>query len=314
MSMDCARFEQMLQELLDGTATAATRQEAQAHLSACETCRELDALVRNASLCVPDAPAGLTQAILQRTSGSPCAQAHGLLCEQADGVLHGVDAELLELHRKHCGDCGGVGTALLHLKEDLPALALADPGPQFAAQVMAATLPPGRRLVRLGRRIRQTWERLAQRPRIAWEGGYIGALVLFLIFGLSASPLSTVPGDALALAQVNPLHVLQNSPLGQVPHAIAGWGKQAWELTGRRALRSSGDFSADLGLRLRRAGMASRGLFAHGKKLGEALLQGNLEQGLSVLKNMGGDLVVLWSRLVADVDEETNEETENQLE
>ncbi len=49
-------------------------------------------------------------------------------------------------------------------------------------------------------------------------------------------------------------------------------------------------------------------------ELGEALLQGNLEQGLSVLKNMGGDLVVIWNRLVADVEEETQEETENDLE
>jgi len=218
------------------------------------------------------------------------------------------------LHREHCGDCGALGTALLQLKEDLPALALADPGPQFTAQVMAATLSPGRRLVRLGRRIRQTWERLGQRPRIAWEGGYIGALVLFLIFGLSASPLSTVPGDALALAQINPMRALQDSPLGQIPGAVAGWGKQAWEHTGRRALSSGGDFSAELGLRLRRAGFASQGLFAHGKKLGEALFQGNLEQGLAVLKNMGGDLVVIWNRLVADVDEETTEETENDLE
>jgi len=313
MNMDCQRLEQILEDLLDGTATPAVRTEAQAHLLSCERCRELDALVRDAGLALPEAPAELTSAVLERTSGSPCAQAHSLLCEQADGLLRGVDAELLELHRDHCGDCGDLGVALVRLKEDLPALALADPGPQFAKQVMAATLPLGRRLARLGRRVREGWERITQRPRIAWEGGYVGALVLFLIFGAPASPLSALPGEALALAQVNPLHMVQNSPLGQVPDTLAGWGEQAWDATGRRALRSSGDFGAELGIRLRRAGLASHGFFSHGMELGEALLQGNLEQSLSVLKNMGGDLVVIWNRLVADVDEEMQKETENHL-
>ncbi len=314
MSMDCQRFEQMLEDLLDGTVAPAGRREAEEHLSSCERCRELDALVRDTGLALPDAPADLTRDVLERTSGSPCTQAHALLCEQVDGTLHGVDAELLELHRNHCGACGHLGTALTHLKEDLPALALADPGPRFVEQVMAATLPLDRRLARLGRRLRQGWERIAQRPRFAWEGGYVGALILFLIFGMPASPLSAVPGEALALAQINPLHALQNSPLGQVPGTVGGWGTQAWDATGKRALRSGGEFSAQLGVRLRRAGLASHGFFAHGMELGEALLGGNLEQGLSVLKNMGGDLVVIWNRLVADVEGETQGETENDLE
>ncbi len=314
MSMDCQRFERMLEELLDGTVAPAARREAEQHLSSCQRCRELDGLMRETGLALPDAPADLTRDVLERTSGSPCAQAHALLCEQVDGTLHGVDAELLELHRNHCGDCAHLGTALIHLKEDLPALALADPGPRFVEQVMAATLPLDRRLVRLGRRLRQGWERIAQRPRFAWEGGYVGALLLFLIFGMPASPLSAVPGEALALAQINPLHALQNSPLGQVPGTVVGWGNQAWDTTGRRAFRSGGEFSAELGVRLRRAGLASRGFFVHGKELGEALLGGNLEQGLSVLKNMGGDLVVIWNRLVADVESKTQGETENDLE
>ncbi len=196
MSMDCQQFERMLDELLDGTAAPAGRREAEEHLSSCERCRELDALVRDAGLALPDAPAELTRDVLERTSGSPCTQAHTLLCEQVDGTLHGVDAELLELHRNHCSDCAHLGTALIHLQEDLPALALADPGPKFVEQVMAATLPLDRRLARLGRRIRQGWERLTQRPRFAWEGGYVGALLLFLIFGMPASPFSAVPGEA----------------------------------------------------------------------------------------------------------------------
>ncbi len=49
MSMDCQRFEQMLEELLDGTAVPAGRREAEEHLSSCERCRELDALVRDAT-------------------------------------------------------------------------------------------------------------------------------------------------------------------------------------------------------------------------------------------------------------------------
>jgi hypothetical protein len=313
MSMDCQRFEQMLEELLDGAVTATERREAEEHVSSCERCSELDGLVRDAGLALPDAPAELTRDVLQRTSGSPCAQAHELLCEQADDALRGVDAELLALHRNHCGGCRELETALLHLREDLPGLAQADPGPKFVQQVMAATLPLDRRLVRLGRRARGVWEQLTQRPRFAWEGGYIGALVLFLIFGMPGSPLSAVPGEALALAQINPMQVVQDSPLGEVPGTVAGWGKQAWNATGKRAFNSGSEFSAEMGVRLRNAGMVSHGFFAHSMELGEALLQGNLEQSLSVLKNMGGDLVVIWNRLVADVDKVTQEKTESNL-
>ena len=112
MSMDCKRFEELLEPLLDGSAAAAGRREADEHLSRCARCRELDALVRDAGLAMPDeVPVDLTADVLRRTSGAACTQARRLLCEQVDGGLAGVDAELLQEHGSHCTACRSLEVA-----------------------------------------------------------------------------------------------------------------------------------------------------------------------------------------------------------
>jgi predicted anti-sigma-YlaC factor YlaD len=234
-----------------------------------------------------------------------------MLCLRVDGSLEGVDAELLGMHLEHCAGCRALEVALARMREDLPALALADPGPGFTEEVLAATLPLKSRLARLGRRLREEFHRLTRRPRFAWEAAYVGALVVMLIFGTPLSPLRQVPGQALALAQVNPVHALAASPVGQVPGVVADWGQGAWDATGGRVMGSSREWSADMAARLKRAGEASRPLLRHGADLGAALLRGNLEEGLSVLKSMGGDLVSIWNRLVADEEATENDEPDD---
>jgi hypothetical protein len=315
MNMDCKAFEELLETLLERSASAQERRAADEHLSGCARCRELDALVRDAGLTAPDdLTVDLTENILARTSGAACTRAQDLLCAKVDEDLAGIERELLDGHCVHCADCRALEAALIRLQEDLPSMAHADPGPGFTREVLAATLPLERKLARVARRARQVFERLAQRPRFAWEAGYVGALVLFLAFGLPGSPLRAMPGDALALAQVNPVEVVQNSSLARVPPVVASWSRNAWDATGARMLRSGASLSADMHVRFRRAASASGGFLLHGTQLEEAILDGNLEKALSVLKDMGSDLVRVWNRLVADVDEdaapERNVETE----
>jgi predicted anti-sigma-YlaC factor YlaD len=306
--MNCHGFEAMLERLLEGSASAAERTAAGEHTASCRRCRELEEMVRGIGLELPEPPGDLAAGVLERTSGSACSRARQILCLRVDGSLEGVDADLLELHLEHCAECAALGVALIRMQEDLPTLALADPGPGFTEEVLAATLPLSSRLARLGRRLRQQFERLTRRPRFAWEAAYVGAMILMLIFGTPLSPLRQVPGQALALAQVNPVHALAASPVGQVPGVMASWGQGAWEATGGRVLGSSREWRADMAVRLRRAGEASKPLLRHGADLGAALLRGNLQQGLSVLKSMGGDLVTIWNRLVAQDEARKNDE------
>ncbi len=312
--MDCRQFENMLEQLLDGAATAEQRRAADDHRSACSGCYELDALVRGEVPVSSEESVDLTASILERTSGSPCGQAEGMLCDAIDGELRGADANLLALHKAHCHECAAIEIALARLQSDLRALALADPGPRFAEQVLARTLSLDQRLVRLGRRLREGWVRLSQRPRIVWEASYIGAFVLFLIFGSAASPLREVPGQALALAQVNPLHMLRDSPLALVPGVVSSWGQGAWNVTGAKVVRSSEAASLGLQVRLARASQASKDLIEHGKKFAETLFQGNLTESLPVLKSMGGDLLTIWNRLVVEIEEPTTSPSPNSTE
>ena len=73
-------------------------------------------------------------------------------------------------------------------------------------------------------------ERLLVRPRIAWEAGYIGAVVLWLVFGVSWSPLRAAPVEALAA-----LSSVQQGPVAR----LAGAGGLAWDATGGRLLDSA---------------------------------------------------------------------------
>jgi hypothetical protein len=97
--------------------------------------------------------------------------------------------------------------ALAQLRQELPALAEADPGAGFATAVLAATLggdlaapapvpaqAPTATLSRLRTLARlrtparldpaTLWQRLLRRPRLALEGSYVVTMLALLIFGL----------------------------------------------------------------------------------------------------------------------------------
>ncbi len=86
------------------------------------------------------------------------------------------------------------------LADDLPALAELGPDPEFAGAVMAAiaTHEPSRLQAR-----KLWWPGLLGRSRLAWEAGYVGAIVLWLLFGASWAPLRATSERALAVVQEN---------------------------------------------------------------------------------------------------------------
>ena len=114
----------------------------------------------------------LTQAILARTSGSPCERLHTLACDFVDGALDEARSGLLRGHMDHCASCAALVRALAESSAVLPAMADVDPGPWFTQRVLRTT---SRRPLERGFDARALWRKLLHRPRIALETAYLGA-------------------------------------------------------------------------------------------------------------------------------------------
>ena len=225
--MDCARFEDLLFEGLDARLGAPAKERMRAHAEACTRCRELAALMSGATdSAPPEVPADLVAGVLERTSGGSCGRAQLLLAEGADRAL-GEDGGLLTIHLGTCTDCAAVARALVHLRHELPALAELDPGDGFVAEVMAATAglaTPQRVPLRV--RLEEMWERVAQRPRLAFEGAYAGMVVLFLVFGLPSQSVAELPAWAFGGIRQGGIKVerVVSSGMGE----IAEFGRSTW--------------------------------------------------------------------------------------
>lgn len=196
--MDCARFDELLFESLDAGLCADDDERMRLHAQTCTRCRELAALLTGGSDSVrTDVPVDLIAGVLARTSGGSCERA-ALLLAEADGSVVGENNGLMTTHLEACTECAALAAALAQLRLELPTLAESDPGNAFVAEVMAATIgaTAPQRVPLLGR-IERLWERLAQRPRLAFEGAYAGLLVLFLLFGLPSQSVAQLPARAL---------------------------------------------------------------------------------------------------------------------
>lgn len=157
--MKCARFEELLFERLEGLLDESRCAELAAHVGECDRCQALESLLANPSdtVAIPD---DLTASILALTS------------------------ERDPLQR-----------ALRRLDLDLPAMASMIPDEDFVADVMTATVEADRQ--RFWYRAREFWHGLAQRPRFALEGAYLGGIAIFLLVGLPGSPLAGIPDRVL---------------------------------------------------------------------------------------------------------------------
>lgn len=242
--MNCADFEQLLPDLVARDRhdrTTANREEALQHCSACARCARLLAVARGELdlLETEDAEVAI-QAILQRTGRDACAAAESRLPARADGLLQGGDADLLAGHLAHCPNCLALAEALAVLREELPTLAEADPGPDFAASILALTSGSAhsahRRVVRTfsgrgplrvpgpsllpdvreaGSAWRRYWADVMRRPRAPLELAYGASLIFCLAVGSPATRVrqaatevtalvSRVPSPRLSMASVVP--------------------------------------------------------------------------------------------------------------
>ncbi len=213
----------------------------------------------------------MIKGVLARTTGSPCGRAEELISARADNNLEGVDTSLLAGHTSHCASCRSLATVMAWLPEPLQDLAEVDPGEAFTSATLKAMLPWRQRAARRLRNLGEEWTSLMRRPRFAWEAAYIGAAIIGLVFAAPMSPLRDVPGEALRVAQANPVQALVEVSRRQVPRTMVDWTDTAWAATGGRTGTAALAWRDDLWDRLDRAWDAGVPLGADTAELGSAL-------------------------------------------
>ncbi len=234
--MNCEQFQAVLDDFLAGNL--ADDFTARKHLKGCSKCRELVGLIRD-DLVFPQvpAPAGLAEAVLQRTSGPVCEAARQSLPGYADGDLPACDTELLAIHLEGCRDCRGLAAAVRMLAVDLPALAEIEPEPGFTAQVLSLTSEKQT----LAQRLAASWQEMVQRPRIAFESAYIAMAGFVLLFGLPFT--GDESGRMLQMARMQPVQTLfsADGPVAGVMRGTVEYTERLGADTAREAKETMAD-------------------------------------------------------------------------
>jgi anti-sigma factor RsiW len=293
----CGRAESMLVDLADGLLAAGDLDLVEAHVAHCAACAALARSIVEGrevlpSLAEVDPGSWFAATVIGRTTGPACGRAESMLVDLADGLLATGDRDLIQAHLERCAGCGELARAIAGSRDVLPSLAEADPGPWFTAAVLRRTTG------RAGRpgRLRAFRADLVARPRLAAEAAYVGAFVLFLLFGTPVSPLRGVPALALDAARTNPVRVVQ-AGLAPLPPMLADYGDRAWEATAGRVLERALPTRKALADRVTAAWSVMSSLHGHGRQVWTALLEGNFEEVQARLSEMGDDLKTIWTRL-----------------
>ena len=299
--MSCRETQNRLQDWLDGTLSAEAQRSVQAHVDGCSDCREVAALLRM-DLAQGGASPDLTAAVLERTSGSACVRAEEILCDHVDDTLQAVDTELLTLHFESCDGCASTASALARLAQILPTMATLEPAGDFVGDVLAATSARPRPWADLGARWARTWAGLLERPRIAWELGYIGGMALWLVVGTFGAPL-------LAARPPLPSRDASARFVESVQGRVTDFGQKAWSATGGQGLQAWQGFKSGVTDRYQGTAAAREGVRVHSAQLKDAALGLDFEQSGQALRELSKDAQSVWLGMASSpADEEiTNE-------
>jgi len=208
-TVGCSDLADRLDLLLGEELSDSEMVELKAHVERCEKCRNLLEVFQSEHGF--EHTDGFVGGVLARTSGSSCSRVHSMLCDYVDQMLQGADATLVEEHLNYCSSCAQLASILEELVAELPQMASLDPGPFFASSVVAATRStqqPDKWTLLLS-----YLTRVLERPRFSLEAAYVGALLVFLVFG--SAPVKSVEGVAsatLAGFQLNVSKFTQETP------------------------------------------------------------------------------------------------------
>ena len=307
--MSCSWFDERLDELLADDLPADDQARAAAHAADCPRCGEVYALLSEASGHRPaEAPVDLADAVLSRTSGRPCERARASLGDLLDGALGPVERRLVEAHLDHCADCATLAAAAARLGAELPAFAEMPPPFELVDAVLART--HGRAAGRPAaagwysfprparpRRWRDAARRLLTRPRIAWEAGYVAALLFWLVFGASWSPLRTTAVEARILIEQG-VSVARDAGADSVASV-----NRALAAVSERTVRAAHDVSGAAGRFAdpwyRRVAAAAPDLGRHWRDLAQALEDRDVFGGVDALRSLSRDAGAMLAELLS---------------
>lgn len=265
--MNCNQTQRRLDALLEETLPAGERALLQSHVQECDDCREILTLLRLGDRPAPD----LAAAILAQTVGDRCEQSRGLLCDLIDLRLEPIDRSLMASHLENCRECDGLSDALLRFKIDLPAMAELEVPSDLTAAILGATSGAVDARSGLADRVRDWAERLWNRPRLAWEAGYVGAMLMWILVSVS--------GTDLQASLPNPARTTGLS-VQQWRESASHLGYWAWDWTERRSTTAIGLLREDLEPTIGKLG-------------------GSVEQ---TFRQLSGEARRTWTRLTANED------------
>jgi predicted anti-sigma-YlaC factor YlaD len=308
--MDCTAFEQMLDRLLGENLTPEERKAAEEHKLLCPRCRELfEIACGNLDIQPREHKEELTDAILQRTSGSTCGQVEDLLCDFVDGNLELGQEKLLQDHIASCEGCATLAAAVREISLDLSGFAEIEPDSDFVSDVLAATIDRQAVWERLSDSIAGWWRSQIKRPRFAVELAYSGAMLLLLIFAAPGSPLRDVPPQAMRIARTNPVeavaHLFRDGRA--VPEGPVSSAQDIWQQTGRPLTRESNRLLGEAsGLWTRLGGGFSLG-WDYCREIGRTAWRGDFVETWRLIGEMPSQVVAHWK---GDHDSDQEDSTE----
>ncbi len=305
--MNCERFEDRLTDYLEHQLSDVEQRAAESHLAGCAQCAALVGALHEALGVLPAAdaeartqaaPRELAGAILERTSGSGCERAVGLLPEFVDHALEPLLAELVQSHVEHCERCTALHGALVVLTLELPQMAALDPGAEFTRAVVEAT-SGARQTAEPGWRdtVETWWRRMVVRPRFAWEAAYVALLLIVALCGTSASPFRNVPARALALVQVDPRAAARDAgaQLRALHSGVGALGQRAWDETAGRVAGGGRDQASSFADHHPGMHEAYGSFQIHWGVLQQSLGDHNFAGTTLALHGIGSDVRALWS-------------------
>ena len=172
------------------------------------------------------------------------------------------------------------------------------PPPELAATVLARTRRRRESRAATVGRWREAARRLWARPRIAWEAGYVAALVIWLVCGASWSPLRTTAVEARVLLQqgVSGARQAGAESVASLNRAVAAMS----ERTARAAAQGASDVAGRLaGGWYRRTAAAAPDLGRHWRQLVQALEDRDVFGGVDALRSLSRDAGAMLAELLS---------------
>jgi len=286
MTMNCERWDVIVDDFLGGTLTADAEARFLEHAADCERCGELLKLVTADlpelgapdSLTAPD----LTASVLAATSGPACGKAEALLGRRSDGSLTERDAGLLEDHLGHCDNCSELARTLTWVLPVVGEMAEPELDLAFTYDVLRKTVRYRERkrsggIRRLSDRVEAWWEGQIRRPQFVMEIAFAATVVLVILFGTPLSPARETPGKALRVAKASPEWVLERA--GVALGFVGGMME---------------DINADISDRRNRTAPDRSDIKRHGQELGSSLLNADFDDASTELGVVRDDIEKMW--------------------